>query len=102
MLAQRGSSVIERADVVDVLMTETLDRRGQRFSRNAFDRIFTRRVNVRDEKHVSVVEGTRKLLHQIVSARVTVRLKQDHDAPAAGAQLRSGQRGPDLRRMVSV
>src|SRR5215213_5831426 len=100
MLAQGRGGAVERTNIVDVLVSETLDCRRQCLSRNTFNRIFTRRINVSDENHVGVVEGTCKLLHQIVSTRVTMRLKQDHDSPATGAELRRRERGPDLCRVM--
>src|SRR5215813_9445354 len=56
VLAQNRCGVIECADVVHVLVSETLDRSRQRFSSYTFNRILTGSVNVRDEQHVSVIE----------------------------------------------
>src|SRR6185369_338560 len=83
VLTQNGCGVIERTDVVRVLVSETFNGSRQRFCCYAFNRILTGSINVCDEQHISVIEGARKLLHQIVCSRVTMRLKQNDDAPSA-------------------
>src|SRR5439155_18347417 len=96
VVAKNLAGVVERADVLGVLVTITLDASGQYFGVHALNRLLARGVNIRDQEHVGIVEGAGKLVHQIVRARVAVRLKQDDDAPVWCADARSAERGFDL------
>ena len=59
------------------------------------------RIDFGQDEHVGLVEGGRKLVHQVPCTCIAVRLKDRHEPPVP-APLRGVQRCPDFGRMMAV
>src|SRR4029079_12820634 len=53
-------------------------------------------------QNIRVVERQRKLVHQLLSARITMRLEDNNRSPPAGTIFCRLERGKDLGRMMAV
>src|SRR5208282_1862115 len=75
-----------------VLVPSGRNRDRKRLARNAFERLFARGINFRDEKNVGLIEGLAKFLPEILRAREAMRLKNHEEAleTAAAGGLESG------------
>ncbi len=98
-LLDRG---VDIADIRHVLVTKFLDIFCQDLGRNAFDRLFTRRVNVQYVQNIRVIERDHKIVHQFVRSRVSMGLKYDDRPLSARTVLGGGQCRDDLGRVMPV
>ncbi len=101
-LANQLRRILKSANVVRILVPVASDCLGQGFGGHARDRLFTGRIDVGYQQRVGVIERARELAHQVIRARIAVRLEQHYCAPAARSNLGRSQRRPDLGRMMAV
>src|SRR5262245_51490566 len=98
---QRLGQALAGRHVAHVEVATPLERLVESLGRDALDVRLARRVDVREQEDVRVVERFQKLAEQILRPAVAVRLEGDHQA-ACEALAGGAQRGPDLLGVVPV
>ncbi len=96
-----GTTSSSRADDVDRPARAEPHRVGERLDRDARDRLLARGVDVGQHDLVGVLQRRPECLHQLLRARVAVRLEGD-DEPPAERGARGGEHRRDLGRVMAV
>src|SRR6267142_122269 len=101
LLEQELDSFLHRAKIVDVFRAGFANRASKRFTRHPWDGRFAGRIEIDQNKDVSLIERAAEFVPKVLSACVAMRLKEHEQAIELAAAGRF-ERGADFHRVVAV